>query len=166
DGEVLLFPKAGTNVVATAAGGTEEPGVERCEVVMRATFRSPRVAPCPIETRVAACRWEPDGRLTHWSSCQGAHPLRTLLCRVHGLEPERVRVIVPDVGGSFGAKARPYPEEVLLPWLARRVGRPLRWIPGRSQDMTGLGHSRAQIQRVQMGGRRDGTIEALQVELL
>ena len=75
-------------------------------------------------------------------------------------------MIAPDVGGSFGAKARPYPEDILLPWLARRVGRPVRWTPDRSQDMVGLGHGRAQIQDVALGGRRDGTLEALSVRVL
>jgi carbon-monoxide dehydrogenase large subunit len=165
-GEVLVFPEAGTNVVRHAEGGTADSGIEGCPVVVRATFRSARLAPCPIETRAAACEWGADGRLTHWSSCQGAHPIRTLLCTIYGLEPDRVRVIAPDVGGSFGAKARPSPEEVLLPWLSARVGRPLRWAPPRSQDMVGLGHSRAQIQHVELGGRRDGTIDALRVRLL
>ncbi|MGE3620435.1 MAG: xanthine dehydrogenase family protein molybdopterin-binding subunit [Acidimicrobiia bacterium] len=164
--EVLLFPEAGTNVVSRAAGGTDEVDPGRCEVVVEATFDSARVAPCPIEGRAAAARWEPDGRLTHWSSCQGAHPVRDRLCEVHGLAPDRVRVIAPDVGGSFGAKARPYVEELLLPWLARRVGRAVRWVPPRSQDMVGLGHSRVQVQQVRIGGRRDGTIQALTVDVL
>lgn len=165
-GEVLLFEEAGTNVVLHAEGGSGEPSVEACEVVVRATFRSSRVAPCPMEPRVAASRWEPDGRLTHWSSCQGAHPIRSTLAAGLDVPRERIRVIVPEVGGSFGAKARAYPEEVLLPWLAARVGRPVRWTPARSQDMVGLGHSRAQVQYVELGGRRDGTLEAVRVRLL
>jgi carbon-monoxide dehydrogenase large subunit len=165
-GEVVLFPEAGTNVVLHASGGNDDFDLDACEVVVRATLVNNRVAPCPMETRVSASRWEPDGRLTHWSSCQGVHPIRAIICRVHGLEPDRVRVISPEVGGSFGAKARAYPEEVLLPWLARRVSGPVRWIPPRSVDMVGLGHSRAQIQRIEIGGRRDGEIEALRVRLL
>jgi carbon-monoxide dehydrogenase large subunit len=163
---LLLFPAAGTNVVAVASGGDEHVDVDACDVVVRATFHSHRVAPCPMETRSAASAWGADGRLTHWSSCQGAHPTRNVLCQLYGIDPDRVRVIVPDVGGSFGAKARPYPEEVLLPWLAAATGRPVTWQPARSGDMIGLGHSRVQIQRVDIGGRRDGTIEALRVRLL
>ena len=165
-GDVLLFPEAGTNVAVEASGGSEEVDVDACEVVLRATFRLARVAPCPLETRAAAARIEPDGRLTHWSSCQGAHPIKNLLCQLYGLEPEQVRVIAPDVGGSFGAKARPYPEEALLGFLARRVGRPVRWIPPRSLDMVGLGHSRVQIQHVELGGKRDGTLEALNLRVV
>ena len=165
-GESLLFPEAGTNVALEANGGSDVADVDACEVVVRATFRLARVAPCPLEPRAAAARWEPDGRLTHWSSCQGAHPVKALLCQLYGLPPEQVRVVAPDVGGSFGAKARPYPEETLLAFLARRVGRPVRWIPPRSQDMVGLGHSRVQIQHVELGGTRDGTLEALRLRLV
>ena len=70
------------------------------------------------------------------------------------------------MGGSFGAKARPYPEELLLPWLARMTGRPVRWVPPRSVDMIGMGHSRAQIQTVEISGRRDGTIESVSAHIL
>ncbi|MCU1498216.1 MAG: cutL [Acidimicrobiales bacterium] len=165
-GEVLLFPDLGTNVITHDEGGNGDPDVDSCEVVVRATFKSHRLAPCPLETRIAASRWEDDGRLTHWSSCQGAHPIRDVLAAVYGRPTQDVRVIAPDVGGSFGSKARPYPEELLLPWLAARVGRPVRWIPTRSQDMVGLGHSRVQVQHVAIGGRRDGTLEALDIRLV
>jgi carbon-monoxide dehydrogenase large subunit len=167
DGAPLLFPEAGTNVAVTGAGGAEGPlPFDDCEVVVEATFVNQRVAPCPIETRVAASVWGDDGRLTHYASCQGAHPIRTQLATVHGLEPEQIRVITADVGGSFGAKGRAYPEELLLPVIARRTGRPVRWSPPRSDDMVGLGHSRAQRQHVRIGGRRDGTIECLSVHVV
>jgi aerobic carbon-monoxide dehydrogenase large subunit len=164
--QVLLYPEVGSNVVARASGGTADAEPGQSEVVIRASFDSHRVAPCPLETRAAAARWEPDGRLTHWSSCQGAHPVQKLLCDIYRLDPEQVRVVVPEVGGSFGAKSRAYPEEVLLPWLAARAGRPVRWVPNRSEDMLGLGHSRAQRQDIELGGRADGTIEVLRVRIL
>jgi carbon-monoxide dehydrogenase large subunit len=166
EGEVLLFPEAGTNMAGSSSGGTEGVDPSRSEVHLRAKFRSHRVTPCPLETRAAAARWESDGRLTFWLSCQGAHPARTILCDLYGLAPDQVRVIVPYVGGAFGAKARPYPEQLVLPWLARRVGRAVSWVPTRSQDMTGLGHARVQVQEVELGGRRDGTIESLLVHVV
>jgi aerobic carbon-monoxide dehydrogenase large subunit len=164
-GESLLFPEIGTNVASTGSGGTEGLSFDDCDLVVRATFVNQRVAPCPLETRAGAARWEPDGRLTHWSSCQGAHAVRSILASVLGEPKERIRVIVPDVGGSFGAKGRPHPEEILLGWLARRSGRPVRWIPDRTSDMTGLVHSRAQLQHVEIGGRRDGVILAVRAHV-
>jgi carbon-monoxide dehydrogenase large subunit len=124
-----------------------------------------RIAGSPIEGRAGAAMWV-DGRLVHYSSCQGAHPARNVLATVYGLPAEEIRVVVPDVGGGFGSKARPYPEEVLLGELARRVGRPVRWVETRSEDMVGLGHGRGQIQRVTIGGTRDGRITAYQLDVL
>ena len=74
--------------------------------------------------------------------------------------------ITGDVGGSFGAKARPFPEEVLLGWLARRIGRPVKWVPPRSDDMVGLGHGRGQIQYCKIGGSRDGNITTYQLHVV
>jgi aerobic carbon-monoxide dehydrogenase large subunit len=167
---VLLFPDAGTNRVWDRRGGTDDAEVDAslaaCEVTVRATFVNQRVAPCPIEPRAGAARWGDDGRLTHWSSCQGAFPVRATLAALYGVDPAHVRVIVPDVGGSFGAKARPSPEELLLALLARRTGRAVRWLPARDDDMVGLGHSRAQRQEVEIGGDRDGTIRVLRSHLV
>jgi carbon-monoxide dehydrogenase large subunit len=164
--ETLLFTTAGTNVVSRAGGGDEELDFDRCEVVVEATIRNQRVAPCPLETRVAAAEWLEDGRLLFHAACQGAHPIRAQLASLYGLDESQVRVVTRDVGGSFGAKARAYPEDLLLPLLARRAGRAVRWVPTRSADMVGLGHSRAQVQTVRIGGRRDGTIELLEADLL
>ncbi|MDQ3106357.1 MAG: xanthine dehydrogenase family protein molybdopterin-binding subunit, partial [Actinomycetota bacterium] len=167
EGAPLLFPDAGTNVVAQGKGGAaDELPFAACDVVVEGTFLNQRVAPCPIETRVAASTWTDDGRLLHYASCQGAHPIRTQLAAVHGLDASQIRVVTSDVGGSFGAKGRAYPEELLLPVIAKRTGRPARWTPDRSDDMVGLGHSRAQRQSVRIGGRRDGTITCLEVHVL
>jgi len=166
-GEVLLFPEAGTNIVTSGTKGSEDPlPWAECEVVAKGSFWNQRVAPCPIETRVAAAEWGDDGRLTYYASCQGAHPVRNQLAAVYGLDRADVRVVTRDVGGSFGAKGRAYPEELLLPFLARRAGRPVRFTPPRSADMVGLGHSRAQRQAVRIGGRQDGTILCLEADII
>jgi carbon-monoxide dehydrogenase large subunit len=166
----LLFPEVGTNRVWERAGGTDHDAVDdalaACEVVVRATFVNQRVAPCPLEPRAGAAQWGDDGRLTHWSSCQGAHPVRATLAALYRIDVDDVRVIVPDVGGSFGAKARPSSEEQLLGLLARRAGRAVRWVPTREDDMVGLGHSRGQRQHVEIGGDRDGTIRALRAHIV
>ena len=164
DGETLLFREAGTNVVCElAVPPAADPGgdlFEGCEVVVRATLHNHRVAPCPLEVQAAACRWEPDGRLTQWSSTQTPHMVKAALAGAYGLAPEQVRVIAPDVGGGFGAKFGSYPEALLLPWIARRVGRPVRWGETRSESMVALGHGRAQRQEVELGGTRDGRVLA------
>jgi CO/xanthine dehydrogenase Mo-binding subunit len=89
-----------------------------------------------------------------------------MLAAWYGMDKDDIRVTTADVGGSFGAKARMYPEEMLLGFLAQKVGRPVRWTPTRSQDMTGLGHSRNQRQEVRITGKRDGTITGLDVHVI
>jgi carbon-monoxide dehydrogenase large subunit len=147
----------------------EAPGLQAdfdaCEVVVEVRIVNNRVAAAPMEPRVAASEWV-DGRLVHYSAGQGTHPVRGALARAYGLEPAQIRVVSCDVGGSFGAKSRPHPEEVLLPFLARRLGRPVMWVPDRSADMLGLSHGRAQIQYVRIGGGRDGRIHAYDVRVL
>jgi carbon-monoxide dehydrogenase large subunit len=125
-----------------------------------------RLAPSPIEGRAAVAWWGDDGRLTQYQSCQGAHPVRTSLAELYGLDPTDVRVVVPDVGGSFGAKAGSTPELLLLGELARRVGRPVRWFETRTENMIAMGHGRGQIQQVTIGGNRDGRITAYRLEVL
>ncbi len=166
-GAELLFPEVGTNRASRRTGGAEdELPFDDCEVVVEHTFVNQRLAPCPIETRVAAAGWTPDGRLVFHASCQGAHPIRAQLAGIYGLEKSEIRVVTRDVGGSFGAKARAHPEELLLPELARRSGRPVRFTPPRSADMVGLGHSRAQVQRVRIGGDADGTMRCLEAHVI
>ena len=75
-----------------------------------------------MEVRAAAAAWI-DGRLVHWASTQGPHTLRADLAKQYGLTEAEVRVLAPDCGGGFGAKATNYPEEHMLGWIARRVGR-------------------------------------------
>lgn len=169
-GETLLFPDRQSNVVVDLPAGREVDFSE-CEVVITQRILNRRLAPSPLEPRVAASHWEePDvdgvSRLTHWQACQGVHPIREKLCEFYGLLPEQVRVIAPDVGGGFGAKALFYPEDILLPYLSKAVGRPVRYTESRTESMNGLGHGRGQIQDVRLGGTRDGRICAYEMTVL
>ncbi len=164
-GGTLLFPEHGSNVAISIAamGGSTEPDpqlFEGCEVVVRQAIVNRRVAPCPLEGRSAAARWDDDGRVTYWISTQTPHSAKGKLVELFGLTPEQVHVVTPDVGGGFGAKIGGYPEELLVVWLAKRVGRPVTWTETRSESMVGLGHGRAQHQVAELGGTRDGRIEA------
>ena len=163
--ESLLFPGHGSNV-CMAMPAAAPVDFSACEVVVSANIVNQRVAPSPLEGRVAASRWDADGRLTHWQSSQGAHPVQERICEWYSLDPAMVRVITPDVGGGFGAKASVYPEETLVPWLARAVGRPVRYTETRSESMNGLGHGRAQTQKLTIGGSRDGRVTAYQLDVV
>jgi aerobic carbon-monoxide dehydrogenase large subunit len=163
---VLLFQEAGTNTCMRLEDD-EDPGLfDGCEVVVELSMTHPRLAACPIEPRCAAAAWTEDGRLTFWASTQAPHRLRANLARALGLEPERVRVVVGEVGGAFGAKNGSSREEVMVGWLARRLGRPLRWVEARSDSMVGMHHGRGLAQRVWLGGRRDGSLLAYRIRVL
>ena len=162
--EVVLFPEHGTNVVNTIVSESAA-DFSNCEVIVEERITNQRLTGAPIEPRAGAAWWTEDGRLVHYSACQGAHPTRDLLANVYGLPPEQVRVVVPDVGGGFGAKSRTYPEELALGLYARRVGRPVTWTETRTENIMAMPHGRGQRQYAKLGGTRDGKITAYQLDV-
>ena len=163
----LLYEACGSNVVfdTTALGIPENTGDDYfvgCEVVVKGRFVNQRVAPCPLEVRGAAAAWGSDGRLTQWLSTQHAQGAPGPIAAANGVDVSQVRVKTPDVGGGFGAKIGTYPEDLLLGVVAKRVGRPVRWRETRSESMVGLGHGRAQLQYITIGGSRDGKVSHYQ----
>jgi carbon-monoxide dehydrogenase large subunit len=165
-GETVLFEAADSNVAWRIEARDRTADFSGCAVVVSQRMVNQRLAPSPIEGRAAAAWWGDDGRLTQYQSCQGAHPVRDALAKLYELDPTAVRVVCPDVGGSFGAKAGSTPELLLLGELARRVARPVRWFETRTENMIAMGHGRAQIQDVTIGGSRDGRITAYKLDVL
>ncbi|HVV22048.1 MAG TPA: xanthine dehydrogenase family protein molybdopterin-binding subunit, partial [Pseudonocardiaceae bacterium] len=165
DGDTLLFPGTDSNVVQVHGGGFEDSTFADCEVVVTRTINNQRVAPAPLETRGASCAWGEDGRLTAWVSTQNAQIARGQLAAGLGVEPDRIRVVAPDVGGGFGAKIGADHEVIVLGWAAKRTGRPVRWFESRSENLTAMTHGRAQRQVITIGGRRDGTVEAFRLDV-
>jgi carbon-monoxide dehydrogenase large subunit len=162
----VLHEAAGTNLVLDLAFGRSEDLFDGCDVVVNQRIRNQRVAPCPLEVRAGAAQWGEDGRLTYWCSTQGAHTWKREVAKGLGIDEEQVRIISPDVGGGFGAKIHSYPEDVVAPQLARLLGRPVRWVDTRSESMVALGHGRAQIQDVELGGTRDGRVLAYRLTVI
>ena len=162
--EVLLFPEVGTNVSGTEETQERDEALfDGCDVVVSGKLESQRMAPCPLEPRSAAAEVGPDGRVTAWLSTQAPHGDRQGLAARLGLEPEQIRVIAPDVGGGFGAKTLNV-EDILVVWLSRRLGRPVRWTESRSESMVGLPHGRGQHMSFTIGSDRDGKILAYRLE--
>ncbi|KGA16847.1 carbon-monoxide dehydrogenase, molybdopterin binding, large subunit [freshwater metagenome] len=165
DDAIHLFPQIATNVAMHSDHNGEPISFANCDVVVTQTTVNQRLAPAPIENRSAIAWWE-DGRLVLELGCQGTHPIRNTVSEIYGLEHDQMRVICPDVGGGFGAKAHAAPEAVVLGELSRRTGRPVRWTETRSENMTGMGHGRGQIQTVTLGGTKDGDLLAYRIEIL
>jgi carbon-monoxide dehydrogenase large subunit len=163
--EVVLFPEVGSNVLGRI-GTDAEADFDECEVTVSERIVNQRLTAAPIEARTGAAWWTDDGRLVHYSACQGAHPTRDLLAKIFELEQDQVRVVVPDVGGGFGAKSRTYPEELMLGWYARKLARPVRWAETRTENIMAMPQGRGQIQYAKLGGTRDGMITAYQLDVI
>ncbi|MCU1395172.1 MAG: putative oxidoreductase molybdopterin-binding subunit [Ilumatobacteraceae bacterium] len=165
----LIYEGAGSNVVfdTTALGmpANTDDFFADCEVTVKGRFLNQRVAPCPMEVRGAAAVWS-DGRLHQWISTQHAQGVKAALVAANGVTDDEVRVLTPDVGGGFGAKIGAYPEELLLGAIAKQLGKPVVWRETRSESMVALGHGRAQLQYVTIGGRRDGTVTHYQLHAI
>ena len=108
---------------------------------------------------------ERDG-LTLYAPSQAPFWTRDTVAEVLGMDPERVRVVVPAVGGAFGARIHTYPEQVAVAALAWRLGRPVRYVESRSETMLAMTHGRAQVQEVELAATRDGRITGLRARLL
>ncbi len=153
------------NLAGRSAGGTGEAaeGFAQAEVIVEARLRYPRVAGMPIETRgVLAFEDEAAGLLTVWASTQVPFAVRSAIAAVLSLPEERIRVRVPEVGGGFGVKGHVYPEDVLVPAVARRLGRPVKWIESRREHFLAAAADRDQAHEARIGLRRDGAIVALE----
>ncbi|HXP14413.1 MAG TPA: molybdopterin cofactor-binding domain-containing protein, partial [Actinomycetes bacterium] len=139
--------------------------LEGAEVVVRGRFVNQRVAPAPIEPNAAVAVPTGDGLLLY-APCQAPFWVRDTVAEVLGMDPERVRVVVPAVGGAFGARIVTYPEQVAVAALARRLGRPVRYVESRSETMLAMTHGRAQVQEVELAATRDGRITGLRARLV
>jgi carbon-monoxide dehydrogenase large subunit len=164
--DVLLFPETGTNIATRFEHRWDEDVLATAEVVVRGRFENQRVAPVPMEMNGIVVVPEPDGAWTVWVSSQVPFDVRDDLVDVLGVPRANVRVIAPDVGGGFGAKVPTYPEYLVVAKAAQVLGRPVRWHESRSESMVSLTHGRSQVQYVELGARRDGTITGLRFEVL
>src|SRR5690606_9067399 len=99
-----------------------------------------------------------EGKLTVWASTQGAHNVKRTYYTFLGLDDLQVRVIAPDIGGSFGAKSGGYPDDLLVPWIALQLGRPVKYVEDRRDTFVQTGHGRGQINEFEAAVASDGTI--------
>lgn len=163
DGAPLLFPDHGTNVVGGRHHDSDESFFSDADVVVSARLRHNRVAPVTMEPNGALAVPEADGTLTLWVSTQSVFGVRNETARTLGLDPDRIRVRAPWVGGGFGAKGGVYTEALVVAALASRLGRPVRWVETRAENMVNMTHGRAQVHDVEVGVTRDGRLSGLRV---
>jgi len=131
-------------------------------------FEIERSASMPMEGRAVVARWDDsERRLLVHDSTQAPTGIRGGLAALFGLDIEQVHVVAPDVGGGFGVKVMQfYPEEVLVPWAARQLDRPVKWTEDRREHFIGSNHERGQIHVVRVGCDADGRILALETRFV
>ncbi|HEY7202318.1 MAG TPA: xanthine dehydrogenase family protein molybdopterin-binding subunit [Candidatus Dormibacteraeota bacterium] len=145
-------------------GGPLEAAMSRAAVVVERELRAARQAPVPLEGRGVAAAWA-DGRLTVWSSTQVPEVVRRGLGLALDLDESAVRVRVPDVGGGFGLKAHLFPEEVVVAALAVRLGRPVRWVEDRRENLLAGVHAHDNVVRLRVGASAGGRLLAVDAEV-
>jgi carbon-monoxide dehydrogenase large subunit len=152
------------NVASRFTQRVGDPGSElaRAPVVLRQRFHLHRGAGMAMETRAIAARWDGDlGQVIVWSTTQAPQILRRLLARYLAIPEHAVRVVTQDIGGGFGPKAIVYAEDILIPFLARALGRPVRFVETRREHLLAVTQERDQWHEVEIGLTREGRIVAV-----
>ncbi|MDE0384562.1 MAG: xanthine dehydrogenase family protein molybdopterin-binding subunit [Defluviicoccus sp.] len=162
EGEIL-HPDIGGNAVAAlhVEKGDVARAMESAPHRIRRRFRHHRYAAMPLECRGVAAEYDRrTDSLTVWSSTQVVHWVRKELAHALGMAEEKIRVLAPDVGGGFGGKGHVYPEDLIIPFLARRIGRPVRWVEDRHEHILNAAHSRDNVHEAEIGFDDEGRILA------
>ncbi len=163
-GGPIVHEKFQTNLIgAFAIGkGDIDTALARCPHKLKRRLRHHRYAAAPMECRGVVGVHDPrTDSVTIWSATQVVHWVRREAAAVLRLPEARVRCVALDVGGGFGVKGHVYPEDLLIPFLARRLRRPVQWIEDRREHLMCSCHSRDQIHDVEVGFDDEGRILAL-----
>jgi carbon-monoxide dehydrogenase large subunit len=150
----------------TLSAGEVDKAFADAAVTVSERYRQNRLIPTAIEPRGVLVQPEPaQGEFTVWSATQIPHILRVLLAMTLGISEAKLRVIAPEVGGGFGSKLNVYAEEQLAVALARKLGRPVKWIEERSENYLATIHGRDVIQEIELAANADGKITAVRTRL-
>ena len=149
---------AAAHVVQTK--GNYETARQQADLIVRRRFLYDRGASAAIENRAIVAQWDTRAEeLTIWDTTQAPIPIRNGMAARLGLLESQVRVVAPFVGGGFGPKIMMfYPEELLVPWAAMRLGRPVKWTEDRQENFYATTQERGQVHDAEMALTRDGRI--------
>jgi carbon-monoxide dehydrogenase large subunit len=163
-GGPVVHENFGDNIAykLTAGEGDIDAALASADRVLKQRIVHQRLAPIAMEGRGVLARYFPgEEELTVWSSTQIPHLLRTQLALMIGIPENKLRVITPEVGGGFGSKLNVYAEEALFGWISMQLGKPVKWIEGRRENIQATIHGRGQIGYVEIGCKNDGTLTGL-----
>jgi aerobic carbon-monoxide dehydrogenase large subunit len=169
-GAPLLFEEWGTNETfpaLTMTGGDVDAAFAEADRIIAAHLFSHRYSGIPMETRGCVATYDDaDDLLTIYTSTQAPNQVRTGIATCLSLSENAIRVVARDVGGGFGIKDQVYPEEVLVGYVARLLGRPVKWIESRREHMQASTHAREQHHDVELAVKNDGTLLAIKDRIL
>jgi aerobic carbon-monoxide dehydrogenase large subunit len=163
-GDRLLFPELGTNcaMTFTAECGDADAAFKAAAYTRREKFRTGRHYGLTMEPRGVMAEWDAaTGRLTVSGAAKVPFFNRRILAKLMDLPENAIAMVENDVGGGFGARGEFYPEDFLIPFAARHVGRPVKWIEDRRENLMAMNHARQAQIEVEIACTRDGTILAL-----
>jgi len=153
-------PKVNPNFETDTTEGDVDRALAEAPVSVDRTYVTPPYHNNPLEMHATSAAWSDDG-VTLYDTNQGPHGIRDDVATAFGLQPERVRIISPYVGGGFGSKAFTHPHVILTVMAAKLAGRPVKYQLTRRQMFALVGYRTPTIQRVQLGAQRDGTLTAI-----
>jgi aerobic carbon-monoxide dehydrogenase large subunit len=168
-GGQVIHETFGDNIAyrLTSGEGDIDAAMQAADKIVSQKMVHQRLAPIAMEPRGVLARYFPgEEDLTVWSSTQIPHLLRTQLALMIGIPENKLRVITPEVGGGFGSKLNVYAEEALLGWISVQLGKPVKWIESRRENVAATIHGRAQIGTIEVGCKNDGTITGLRYNVV
>ena len=161
-GAALIHEDLKDNVAAHVVQqkGNYEKAKAQADLVIAREFFYDRGTAAAMENRGIVAGWDAkSGRLTMWDTTQAPVIIRNGIASMLGLSEHQVRVVAPFIGGGFGPKILMfYPEEMLVPWLAMRLDRPVKWIEDRSENFYATTQERGQFHQSELALKKDGTI--------
>ena len=163
-GAPQLHPEAPNNVAWKweVGGGDIEAAAKDAEVAVRQRIINQRLIANAMEGRgVVADYNRGTNHLTLWTSTQVPHFVRLVVSIATGHPEHQLRIVAPDVGGGFGSKICPYVEEIIMAVVAKRLGKPIKWVETRQENYIATNHGRDHVQDLEIMGNRDGTITGL-----
>jgi len=165
-GAPLLYPELGTNIVyqVRQLDGNPDFAPSDGDLVIRKRFEFHRQTAVPLETRGVTAKLIDNGERLHVESCtQLPQVLRSVLAGAFGIGLDKVRVTAPRLGGGFGAKEMVYPEEILVPAVARKLQRPVRWLEDRREHFASTTHAREETVDAEAVVAKDGAFVGLRL---
>lgn len=141
---------------------------KQAAVIVRRRFLYDHGSSAPMETRGVVAQWDKrGGKLTVWDTTQAPVVIRNGLAAMLGLNEKQVRVIAPFIGGGFGPKIMMfYPEEVLIPWAAMQLDKPVKWIEDRAENFVATTNERNQVHYAEMALSAGGKILGIEDSFL